>query len=553
MPTLRPLAFLVVLALVVASAPAPRARAADTVLTFEGEVPAEGAYFEIPFEVPAGVAELEVRHDDLSAVNILDWGLLGPSGFRGYGGGNEEPAVLGAAAASRSYLPGAIEAGTWRVYVGKAKVSELPARYRVEVVLRDAPTLAPQPERAAYVPAAPLEVGRRWYAGDFHVHTRESGDAAPSLEEVAAFAESRGLDFVMLSDHNTTSQLAYIASVQAAHPTLLLVPGIEVTTYEGHAMALGGTQWVDHRLGFAGRTVEAIAGEVHAQGALFTLNHPVLDLGDACIGCAWTSTLARDAIDGIELQTGALSVTGVFYARSERFWEDLVAGGAHVVALGGSDDHRAGRGTGMFDSPIGSPTTMVEADELSVAALLAGIRRGRTAVKLEGPEDPLVALDSPQLGPDTDTILADSMLLRVRVTGAGMGSALRLVRDGAGLPAVPVTSDPFEWETTLEATGTGEDFIRAELLVGGRPRVVTSHVFLRGVTERPDAGTDAGSAADAGASAKGASDEGCGCRVVAGRRASGAVPALLGVLALLRVAMRRCASRDRARTSELRR
>jgi len=527
-----------------------RARAADTVLTFEGEVPAEGAYFEIPFEVPPGVGEIEVRHDDLSAENILDWGLRSPTGFRGYGGGNEEPAIVGVAAASRSYLPGTVEMGTWHVYVGKAKVVALPARYRVEVVLRDAPTLAPQPERTAYVPAAPLEVGRRWYAGDFHVHTRESGDAAPSIEEVATFAESRGLDFVMLSDHNTTSQLAFIASVQAAHPALLLVPGIEVTTYEGHAMALGGTQWVDHRLGFGGRTVEAIADEVHAQGALFTLNHPVLDLGDACIGCAWTNTLARDAIDGVELQTGALSVTGVFYARSERFWEDLVAGGAHVVALGGSDDHRAGRGTGMFDSPIGSPTTMVEADELSVAAILAGIRAGRTAVKLEGPEDPLVAFDSPERPAGSDTIVADSMAVRVRVTGAGMGSALRLVRDGASLPAVSVTSDPFEWETTLAATGTGEDFIRAELLVGGRPRVVTSHLFLRGVTERPDAGVgaDAGSAGDAGASPKDAADAGCGCRLVAGRGAAGAGPALLGAFALLVVARRR-----RARASVTRR
>jgi hypothetical protein len=509
---------------------AARARAADTVLTFEGEVPADGAYFEIPFDVPAGNVEIEVRHDDLSAANILDWGLLAPSGFRGYGGGNEEPAVVGVAAASRSYLPGAIEAGTWRVYVGKARIAETPARYRVEVVLRDAPTLAPQPERAPYAPAAALEVGRRWYAGDFHVHTRESGDAAPSLDEVATFAESRGLDFVMLSDHNTTSQLELVAATQAAHPALLLVPGVEVTTYEGHAMALGGTQWVDHRLGFAGRTVAAIADEVHAQGALFTLNHPVLDLGDACIGCAWTSTLARDAIDGIELQTGALSVTGVFYARSERFWEDLVAGGAHVVAIGGSDDHRAGRGTGMFDSPIGSPTTMVEADELSVAALLAGIRRGRTAVKLEGPDDPLVALDSPQRPTESDTIVADSMVVRVRVTGAAMGSALRLVRDGASLPAVPVTSDPFEWETTLEATGTGEDFVRAELLVGGRPRVVTSHLFLRGVTERPDAGVGA---PDAGAAAEGAADEGCGCRVVAGARPARALPTWMVLAAVI--------------------
>lgn len=509
------------------------ARAADTVLPFSGDVPVDGEFFEVQFEVPAGVVEIEVRHDDLSDVNILDWGLLAPSGFRGYGGGNTEPAIINEAAASRSYLPGPIEPGTWRVYVGKARVTELPARYSIEIVLRDTITLAPQPERAPYAPVAALETTARWYSGDFHVHTRESGDATPSLEEVATFAEMRGLDFVMLSDHNTTSQLELIAATQAAHPSLLLVPGVEVTTYDGHAMGLGATEWVDHRLGFDGRTVEQVVAEVHAQDALFTINHPVL-LTEACIGCGWTAVLSGDSVDGVELQTGALSVTGVFYARSERFWEDMVAAGHHVVALGGSDDHRAGTGTGAFDSPIGGPTTMVFAQELSVAAIIEGVRRGRTVVKLEGPEDPLVELSSPQLGADTDTIIGDSATFRVRVTGAEMGSAARLVRDGASLPAVTVTSDPFEWETTLDATGTGDDFIRAELLVSARARVVTSHIFLRGVTVRPP---DAGVPADAGATPP-APDGGCSCRAAGSAPGSTLLGALFIVWALRRARRR---------------
>ncbi len=540
MPSLSAPALRVFVAVVLAGAmhsPASVAYAADTVLPIDGDVPTDGAYFEVPFEVPAGTLELEIRHDDLSSVNILDWGLLSPSGFRGYGGGNTEPAVLNAAAASRSYLPGAIEPGTWRVYVGKAKVTELPARYAIEVVLRDTVTLAAQPERAPYAPVAALETNARWYAGDFHVHTRESGDASPSLEEVATFAESRGLDFVMLSDHNTTSQLELIAATQSAHPSLLLVPGVEITTYEGHAMGLGATEWIDHRLGFEGRTIDQVVADVHAQDALFSINHPAFSLGDACIGCGWSAMLGPDALDAVELQTGALSVTGVFYARSERFWEDLVAAGHHVVALGGSDDHSAGTGTGMFDSPIGSPTTMVYAQELSVAALMEGVRRGRTVVKLEGPDDPLIELSSPDLGADTDTIVADRATFRVRVTGAALGSSFRVVRDGAALAPVSVTADPFEWETTLDATGTGDDFIRAELVSSGRARVVTSHLFLRGVTVRPP---DAGVIPDAGSPAPTAPD-GCSCRTASRTRASS--PAWLCVLGVAALALRRARRR----------
>lgn len=539
---LAPCSWVIGLALVCFSIAGPAS--AQETLVFEGEVPDEGDYFVIPFEVPEGTAEIEVRHDDLSEANILDWGLFDPTGFRGYGGGNTEPAIVSEAAASRSYLPGAIAAGTWAVYVGKARIDEAPARYRVEVVLREEATLAPQPERAPYAVAPAISAEARWYAGDFHVHSRESGDASPTLEEVASYAESVGLDFVMLSEHNTTSQLELYAATQAAHPELLLVPGVEITTYQGHAMSLGGTEWIDHRLGYEGVTIESIAGEVHSQGALFSINHPALALGDACIGCAWSATLEGSDIDAIELQTGAFSVTGLFLPQVVSRWEDYLAAGHHVVAIGGSDDHRAGTGTGSFDSPIGSPTTMVWAEELSVAAILEGVRRGRTVVKLEGPGDPMVELTSPELGAGDDTIVADTATFRVRVSGAPLGATLQLVRSGIAGAPIEVVGDPFEHEEALLASG-GEDFVRAELRIGGRPRVITNHLFLRPATPGgPDAGIapDAGSAAEPGGG-------GCSCRAGGGGGGRGALAsALVIALVAIRSGRRRGARRGSART-----
>jgi hypothetical protein len=75
------------------------------------------------------------------------------------------------------------------VTVGKAKVSERPARYHVEVVLRTAPSLAPQTRRP-YVGRAPGQ-GARWYAGDFHVHSREAATRGPRWTRSAPRARHR--------------------------------------------------------------------------------------------------------------------------------------------------------------------------------------------------------------------------------------------------------------------------------------------------------------------------------------------------------------------------
>src|SRR5947209_6665943 len=96
----------------------PTIARAQTPIVIDGTVAAGTArYFTVPFTVPDGIHEIEVRHDDLSAANILDWGLRDPVQFRGWGGGNTEAAIVSDSAASRSYLAGPIMAGTWAVMI----------------------------------------------------------------------------------------------------------------------------------------------------------------------------------------------------------------------------------------------------------------------------------------------------------------------------------------------------------------------------------------------------------------------------------------------------
>jgi hypothetical protein len=158
--------------------------AEETVIPIDGEVPqGEETHSSFRSTFPPGTAEIEVRHDDLSSTNILDWGLDDPNGFRGWGGGNTEPAIVGVEAASRATSRVRFRKGTGRSWSARRRCASCQARYSVQIILRTEPTLAPQTERRPYALPPPIEVGARWYAGDFHVHSRESGDARPSLDE----------------------------------------------------------------------------------------------------------------------------------------------------------------------------------------------------------------------------------------------------------------------------------------------------------------------------------------------------------------------------------
>jgi len=507
---------------------------AETVLDLSGTVPDDALrHFFVELDVPAGIKEIEIAHDDLSPDNILDWGLVDEKGgFRGWGGGNGENAVVGEQAASRSYLPGPINPGKWKVVVGKALIKQKPASFSLKVTLRDAPTLAAQTTRKPYGAPPPLSTETRWYAGDFHVHSIESGDAKPPLDEIATFAKSRGLDFVLVSDHNTVSQLDFYAEAQKKHSDFLFLPGVEFTTYWGHANAIGSTEYVDDKTELPGNSIGAAAKAFHDQGALFSINHPTLALGDACLGCAWEHDLPVDQIDAVEIGTGKF---GILTDSAVGFWDDLCAKGRHLAALGGSDDHKAGVDETPTQSPIGNPTTMVDAKALSVQGIIDAVKVGRTVVKLKSPDDPMVELVS-SAAPTGDTIAADATELSATITG-GVGHTARFVKNGKPAEEVEVDSDPFVLKLSATAPASGEDRYRVEVLEGGARRTVTSHLWLT-AGGAGDAGTggSAGAAGAGGGAADESDDGGCGCGVP---RGSLVAWGSLSGLALLVLALRR--------------
>jgi hypothetical protein len=456
--------------------------------SFQGDVTADGGdYVIVPFQVPPGTAEIHVEHAAAADGEILDFGVWGPDGYRGWGGGLTDDAYIDVAQSSRGYLPGPINAGTWQVVIGKALLVNSAGHYTITVTCTDTPTV-PFEAQAAYNPVV-LSTDRRWYKGDFHSHSIQSGDATATFDQMSALAMQQGLDFINVSDHNTIAQHSLLAAYQSGFPNLLFLRGSEITTYTGHGNAVGNTLYVDHRLGLNGRTVKNIVDDVVGQGAIFIVNHPMLDIGTACLGCKWehTDDTPWNEVSGIEVITGNYQLGIIaFVPQVLTLWDSLIAQGFRIAAIGGSDDHHAGMNEGTTGSEIGSPTTNVLADNLSEAAIIDAVRHGRTVVQLRGPTDAFLDMTvktkdgcDAEIGDEVDGV--DYIQISSHVTG-GDGDTVQLFRNGVKVAQQKVSGN--DATVTFSRTPTGDmEAYRLELLDGASVQVtvITSHIFIQGV------------------------------------------------------------------------
>lgn len=322
-------------------------------------------YQRFAFDVPRGTTSLEVSLEVAGGDGaIVDLGCEGPDQWRGWSGGARQWFVIADDDATPGYLSGPITHGTWHVIAG---LHTLPAdgaslTVTVEIPAHRTPDHGPIETPAKHGSKGserdlPAPVGLRWYAGDTHAHSLHS-DGALSLWELANEGVRSGLDFLCVTDHNTTSHHPHLPSVGDRHG-ITLVPGQEVTTHAGHANAYGDIGFIDFR-----RPANEWAQRVNERGGLFSINHPVA--GD----CSWLHPIDR-GVDAVELYHSSWYEDPI--DTSALAW--LQGRGDNVVLLGGGDFHNR-------TQPLrpGLPTSWVAAEECTPEAILDAMRHGRTTI-----------------------------------------------------------------------------------------------------------------------------------------------------------------------------
>nr|WP_257720766.1 CehA/McbA family metallohydrolase [Mycobacterium sp. JS623] len=211
--------------------------------------------------------------------------------------------------------------------------------------------------------AARRESRPGWYRGDLHTHTVHS-DGRRRIAQMAAAAKSAELDFIVSTDHNTSSANRDWAATE--YGELQVIAGEEVTTRRGDWLTVGLPPggWIDWRYAPRDGVFADHAAQVRADGGLVGAANPSVPLP----GCAWE--FGYGDVDAMEVWNGLWNVDDEL---SLRIWQQLLRQGRRISAVGGSDSRTCAQ-------PVGRPQTVVYARGLAMPHVVDGLRRGRCYV-----------------------------------------------------------------------------------------------------------------------------------------------------------------------------
>ena len=169
---------------------------------------------------------------------------------------------------------------------------------------------------------------------DLHVHTIYSVDSLITPEEVAYYAKKRGLDGVAITDHDRLDS----ALRMCKEKDLLILPGMEVTSSDGHIVALNIQNPVAK-----GLTAEQTVDRIHNTGGITIACHP---------GAMFKGSLGNHStsmFDAVEV----INSSAIPFRHSVKRGEQI-ASRLKIARVAGSDAH--------YGPEIGCAYTLIDAE-----------------------------------------------------------------------------------------------------------------------------------------------------------------------------------------------
>jgi predicted metal-dependent phosphoesterase TrpH len=182
---------------------------------------------------------------------------------------------------------------------------------------------------------------------DLHVHTSRSIDAHTRLDELVPNIRRAGLDGLAITDHNILSTDRF----QEA----LIIPGIEISSRDGHIIGLGISSPVPR-----GLSGDETIREIRKLGGVSIVAHPY-DLFRSAIRPDSLTTMP----DAVEVVNSGSILHSFTWKRARVFAQEH-----HLPMTAGSDSH--------VPETIGNAFTTIESQSPTVGSVLDAIMKGAT-------------------------------------------------------------------------------------------------------------------------------------------------------------------------------
>ncbi len=185
---------------------------------------------------------------------------------------------------------------------------------------------------------------------DLHVHTTYSSDSLITPKDLVYYAKKCGLNAVAVTDHNELDGAYKIAK----ETDFLIIPGMEVSSSDGHIVALNVSELIPRGLN-ARETVLRI----HKAGGIAIACHPYVYFK----GCLKGNVC--ETFDAIEI----INARAFPFKRSVKKATET-ANRLNLSRVAGTDAH--------YGPQIGYGFTVIDVEEATVEAITKGIVEGHS-------------------------------------------------------------------------------------------------------------------------------------------------------------------------------